>query len=41
MLINATHLNLIPVLRNKYGVTEHSNTFGIGYGRITGCITAN
>lgn len=30
--------NAIPELRNEYGVTEHSNTFGIGYGRVTQCV---
>lgn len=30
--------NAIPELRNEYGVTEHSNTFGIGYGRVTKCV---
>ncbi len=30
--------NAIPELRNEYGVTEHSNTFGIGYGRVTNCV---
>lgn len=30
--------NAIPELRNEYGVTEHSNTFGINYGRVTQCV---
>lgn len=38
MIRSATHLNLIPAIRNEYGITAHGNTFGIDYGRVCGLV---
>lgn len=39
--LDATPLALIPAIRNSYGVTEHSNTFGIDYGKVTGIVQSS